>query len=162
MSKNYEQIYEKILDYEEHLHRKNQRKIRIGIKVNIFVPLVFLLLCFAFPDTDIIFLVLWIVSLFGIATYLIYVEYSDYKLRRKLNEFGISDSRSELNLMGDSVHQIDQALDEKLDSVEERIEKERERFAAEMGRLNQEKENAKKEAIERLKKTGDKIRGPKE
>ena len=49
MGKDYEKIYEKIVDYEVHLHDKNQRKIKMGIKINIFVPLIFLMLSFVFP-----------------------------------------------------------------------------------------------------------------
>lgn len=150
MARDYEKIYEKILDYEEHLHKKNQKKIKVGIKVNIFLPLVFLLLCFAFPDTDLIFLILWIVSLFGIATYLIYVEYNDYKLRSKLMEFGVVDQVSEVNLMGDNVDLIEQAIDE-------RIAMEKQRFAQEMETLNKERESIRQERKEQIKQAKDRI-----
>ena len=42
----YEEMYQKFVDYEEHEHTKNQEKIRIGLKLNILIPMVFLMLCF--------------------------------------------------------------------------------------------------------------------
>jgi hypothetical protein len=42
-------------------------------------------LLFLTNSSKIIFLVLWIVSLFLIAVYLIYVEYADYKIQEQLN-----------------------------------------------------------------------------
>ena len=40
---------------------------------------------------EVVFLVLWIVSLFTISAYLIYVEYMDYTLQERLTELGIKE-----------------------------------------------------------------------
>ena len=77
----YEEMYKKFLNYETTSHEKNQKRIRVGIKVNIFLPLVFLIISFITSGSKLVFLVLWILSLFGIAFYLIYVEYNDFKLK---------------------------------------------------------------------------------
>ena len=82
----YEKMYDILLDYEQNIHQKNQKKIRIGLKCVVLIPLIFLILLFWTESSKIIFLVLWIVSVFVIATYLIAVEYQDYKLQEKLNE----------------------------------------------------------------------------
>ena len=81
-----EKMYDILLDYEQNIHQKNQKKIRIGLKCVVLIPLIFLILLFWTESSKIIFLVLWIVSVFVIATYLIAVEYQDYKLQEKLNE----------------------------------------------------------------------------
>ena len=82
--KKYKERYEKFIAYEKENHEKNQRKIRNGLKVNILLPLVFLIISFATDSSKLIFLILWITSLFGIAFYLIYVEYTDFRMQELL------------------------------------------------------------------------------
>ena len=85
----YEELYDRFMDYQTKVHEANQKRIRLGLKVNIFFPLIFLTLCFLTDGSKLIFLILWIVSLFGIAFYLMYVEYSDDKLQRQMKAFGL-------------------------------------------------------------------------
>ena len=155
MSKDYEKIYENFMAYEAHLHRKNQRKIRVGFKVNILLPLVFLFLCFIMPGTKFLFLMLWIVSLFGIAAYLVYVEYSDYKTLNKMKEFGIVDEDIDRHLMGDG---IDQTLQETKDNIEEKISTEKAKIERGIKILNNKKEQKESETHEKISQLGDKIR----
>lgn len=82
----YEQMFEKLVDYEQKIHEKNQKRIKIGMKCILFIPLIFLVLLFATNSNKVVFLILWIVSLFALAVYLILVEYMDYNLQEKLNE----------------------------------------------------------------------------
>ena len=73
----YERMYDILLDYEQKIHLKNQKRIRIGLKCLIIIPLIFLAMLFWTGSSKTIFLVLWIVSLFILAAYLVFVEYSD-------------------------------------------------------------------------------------
>lgn len=86
--KKFQKMYEKLMDYESSLHEINQKRIKIGLRCIYIIPLIFLVLLFITDSSKIIFLVLWIASLFGIAIYLIGVEYVDYKLQEKMNEIG--------------------------------------------------------------------------
>ena len=86
--KKFQEMYEKLMDYESSLHEINQKRIKIGLRCIYIIPLIFLVLLFITDSSKIIFLVLWIASLFGIAIYLIGVEYVDYKLQEKMNERG--------------------------------------------------------------------------
>ena len=86
--KKFQEMYEKLMDYESSLHEINQKRIKIGLRCIYIIPLIFLVLLFITDRSKIIFLVLWIASLFGIAIYLIGVEYVDYKLQEKMNEIG--------------------------------------------------------------------------
>ena len=63
----------------------NVKKLKAGIKCIFTVPACFLILLFLTGSSKIIFLVLWIASLFIIAAYLIHVEYSDYKVQEMVN-----------------------------------------------------------------------------
>ena len=98
--KDYEQSYMEIKSYGEKFHEKNQRRIRIGIWCVILIPLVFLSLMFKVGSSKIVYLVLWIVSMFGICGYLFTVEYLDYSMQEKLRELGLSDEEETKNLLG--------------------------------------------------------------
>lgn len=93
--------YEKIMQYQRGLHEKNQMRIKTGIKLVIIIPLIFLIVMFRLDSSKVIFLILWIVSLFGISAYLISVEYMDYQVQLKLNEWGISEGEEIRNLLTD-------------------------------------------------------------
>lgn len=99
----YEKMYDILLDYEQNIHQKNQKKIRIGLKCVVLMPLIFLILLFWTESSKIIFLVLWIVSVFVIATYLIAVEYQDYKLQEKLNELNDRGNVPVESLLGEGI-----------------------------------------------------------
>ena len=106
MEKGKEILYEKFLDLQQKVHLKNQKKIRVGLKVNILLPLVFLVLSFATDRSKLVFLLLWIISLFGISFYLLYIEYMDFKLQKQLMELGIMEKEAEAQaLIGEEVIQ---------------------------------------------------------
>ena len=71
MERDYEEIFQKVLDYEQTLHEKNRKRIKIGLKCIWIVPLFFLALLFLTGSNKVIFLILWIVSLFALSIYLI-------------------------------------------------------------------------------------------
>lgn len=86
--------YEKIIEYEKAIHEKNQKRIKVGIRLVVIIPLIFLFVMFKLESSKVVFLVLWIASLFGISIYLIGVEYMDYQLQRKLSELGIREEET--------------------------------------------------------------------
>lgn len=106
----YERMYDILLDYEQKIHLKNQKRIRIGLKCLIIIPLIFLAMLFWTGSSKTIFLVLWIVSLFILAAYLVFVEYSDYKLQEKLNELDERGDAGVEALIGPGVPTIDGPL----------------------------------------------------
>ena len=106
MGKEKEIMYEKFLELQKQVHVQNQKKIKVGLKINILLPLVFLIISFISERSKLVFLVLWIVSLFGIAFYLLYVEYMDFKLQEQLVEFGIMEEEAKAQvLIGEEVLQ---------------------------------------------------------
>lgn len=86
MERDYDEIFQKVLNYEQALHEKNRKRIKIGLKCIWIVPLFFLALLFMTGSNKVIFLILWIVSLFALSIYLIVVEYMDYNLQEKIME----------------------------------------------------------------------------
>ena len=102
---NLEDMYVKLSGYELRIHEDNQKRIKAGIRCLWIVPMVFMFLMFLTDSSKLIFLVLWIVSLFAIAVYLVYVEYSDHKLQEQMNEIrGIEESENEDLLNVEAAH----------------------------------------------------------
>ena len=121
MDKNdqFRDMYEKLMSYENSFHEQNQRRIKIGLRCIYIIPLIFLILLFVTDSSKIVFLVLWIVSLFAIAIYLISVEYVDYKLQEKMNEISGRDDAVE------SLISVEQ-MQEKVSDIVEKIDKTKE------------------------------------
>lgn len=121
----YEQMYEMLVAYEQKIHEKNQKRIRIGLKCILIIPLIFLILLFWTESNKVVFLILWIVSLFAIAAYLILVEYMDYNLQEKLNE--INDGQGEVeNLIGQEIEEAEENLRNAIKKLDENLSSESE------------------------------------
>lgn len=118
----YEQMYEMLVDYERKIHEKNQKRIRIGLKCILIIPLIFLILLFWTESNKVIFLILWIVSLFAIAAYLILVEYMDYNLQEKLHEISDGESGGEVkNLIGQELKEAEENFKNAMKKLDENI-----------------------------------------
>ncbi len=78
-------IYGELVDFQDRLHAQNLKRIRIGLLCVIVIPMIFLALMFITDSNKVIWLILWIVSLFAISAYLIVVEYGDYNLQHRIN-----------------------------------------------------------------------------
>ena len=120
--KRLREMYDKLVGYEKTIHEQNQKRIKIGLRCIYIIPLFFLVLLMIVPDSSkIIFLVLWIVSLFAIAVYLIGVEYVDYKLQEKMNEISGCDAQSvsPVGQIEDRVQEIAERVEQKFDTMQQ-------------------------------------------
>lgn len=120
--KRLSEMYDKLVGYEKTIHEQNQKRIKIGLRCIYIIPLFFLVLLMIVPDSSkIIFLVLWIVSLFAIAVYLIGVEYVDYKLQEKMNEISGCDAQSVSPVVQieDRVQEIAERVEQKFDTMQQ-------------------------------------------
>lgn len=172
----YEELYDRFMDYQTKVHEANQKRIRLGLKVNIFFPLIFLTLCFLTDGSKLIFLILWIVSLFGIAFYLMYVEYSDDKLQRQMKAFGLGgngDMEDESSLISFGVENtetkalkhmenVDRSIEEKKQEVQNALietkENVAEKFEERKKIAAERREERKENCIEKYQKKIDEIR----
>ena len=102
MSKNkkYHQLYDRLLKEVELLHERIKVGIRQGLKMLVIVPLLFMLIMFLTQGSKGIFLVLWIVSTFVIAAFLIALEYVDHGIQKRLEEItGMENALPEDSIM---------------------------------------------------------------
>lgn len=115
----YKKAYDMVMHYEGQIHQKNQKRISIGLKCILIIPLIFLALLFWTNSSKVIFLILWIVSLFILAAYLIAVEYMDYNLMERMAKLNGEEQEMEgYQLIGNEV------LENRIQEVLEKIESE--------------------------------------
>lgn len=133
MEPDYKDVLDKFVDYEQQVHKQNQKRIQVGIKVNIFLPMIFLILSFAISSGKLIFLIMWILSLFGIAFYLIYVEYTDYKMMERMKDYGVDVmENASLVVNSENIEAAEEIVNDRLDKVDERRAKIREKVRDEI------------------------------
>lgn len=113
----YRKAYNMVIEYEKEAHRKNQKRIAVGLKLIIIIPLIFLTLLFFTGSSKVIFLILWIVSLFILAAYLITVEYMDYNLMERMAKLrGQDDDMENYDLIGNDA--IENRIRDVLDKID--------------------------------------------
>lgn len=116
--KQYEKMYRALMDYENRAHLRNKHRIRVGITCLVFVPIAFLILMFLTDSSKPLFLMLWIISLYGIAVYLILVEYADHKLQQKLAQFRGEEEVEVKALIGEHMENVEETLRNVKDKAE--------------------------------------------
>ena len=94
--REYQELYDRLLDEVRTLHKNNQRRIRNGMRMLLVVTVGLMLLMFLAQGNKVFTLMLWIFSMFAVAAYLIAVEYADYELQKKLEQI----TQMELESMG--------------------------------------------------------------
>ena len=110
-------IKSRVLAFRDNAHAENVKKLKAGIKCIFTVPACFLILLFLTGSSKIIFLVLWIASLFIIAAYLIHVEYSDYKVQEMVNSLQDTEDNIDGLIDINSIYTKDAAPKKKLDNI---------------------------------------------
>lgn len=77
--RDYQKLYDRLLEEVGALHRANQRRIRSGLRALLAVTVGLMLLMFLADGNKVFTLMLWILSMFA-------VEYMDYELQKKLRD----------------------------------------------------------------------------
>lgn len=94
--REYQELYDRLLDEVRTLHKNNRRRIRNGMRMLLVVTVGLMLLMFLAQGNKVFTLMLWIFSMFAVAAYLIAVEYADYELQKKLEQI----TQMEIESMG--------------------------------------------------------------
>lgn len=82
-------VLAEITAFAENMHAKNQHKKKVCLRCMMIIPLVFMVLMFTMDTAKVVYLLLWVISLFIFCAYLIIIDYIDDKLARKLNDLNI-------------------------------------------------------------------------
>ncbi len=119
--RDYKTDYEKLAALQKNLHRQNQKNIQNGIKCIIFIPLLFLVLVFLTHSGRVIFLMLWIVSVFFISAYLIYIEYIDFQVQELVAAICRTEPLEKQALIGENIDVFENSALEILQEWEDSI-----------------------------------------
>lgn len=84
--REYQELYDRLIHEVSTLHQTNRRRIRNGMRMLVAVTLGLMLLMFLAEENKVFTLMLWILSMFTVAAYLIAVEYADDELQKKIED----------------------------------------------------------------------------
>ncbi len=83
---SYHQLYDRLVGEVKALYYANQVRIHKGLWTLIISTVLFLTIMFITNGSKVIFLLMWIATMFAVAAYLIAVEYLNFELKRKVEE----------------------------------------------------------------------------
>lgn len=86
INNNYESLYSQLYDRAEQLHESNKRRIRRGMIGLIVLPVVLGAIRAMTESDRVVFLIIWIISMFLLCAYLITVEYLDDSIKKTLED----------------------------------------------------------------------------
>lgn len=113
----YKKLYKELIEDLEEMHRNNVRRTSAALKSLLIIPTIFLILLFLTHSNKTIFLVLWIVSMFIIASVLILIEYQDYKLQKMFKKT----ADNEQSLTADAKDDTDAPANERVEEIRRSI-----------------------------------------
>lgn len=103
---NTDKLYAKLLIFAEELHMGNKRRIRNGFISLAVLPVLLIIIRLLTDSSRVVFLIIWILTMFVAAAFLIFVAYVDRQLQDTLNELSESEKKefdSLLEIRGKSV-----------------------------------------------------------
>lgn len=101
-----DKLYAKLLIFAEELHMGNKRRIRNGFISLAVMPVILIIVRLLTDSSRVVFLILWIISMFIAAAFLIFVAFVDRQLQDTLNELSQTEKQefdSLLEIRGKSV-----------------------------------------------------------
>ena len=103
---NTDKLYAKLLIFAEELHMGNKRRIRNGFISLAVLPVLLIIIRLLTDSSRVVFLLIWILTMFVASAFLIFVAYIDRQLQDTLNELAESEKKefdSLLEIRGRSV-----------------------------------------------------------
>lgn len=79
-------FYRHFVPYIEAAHHRNERSLKVGVWLLVLLPVILVIIQELTDASRIVFLIFWIIGMFGIATALIFTAYSDHDLKKTLEE----------------------------------------------------------------------------
>ena len=81
-----ETVYRHFVPYIEEAHQRNERSLKAGVWLLVLLPAILAVVRELTDASRIVFLIFWIIGMFGIATALIFTAYADHDLKKTLEE----------------------------------------------------------------------------
>lgn len=96
---NTDKLYAKLLIFAEELHMGNKRRIRNGFISLVVLPVLLIIIRLLTDSSRVVFLLIWILTMFVAAAFLIFVAFVDRQLQDTLNELSESEKKEFDNLL---------------------------------------------------------------
>ena len=96
---NTDKLYAKLLIFAEELHMGNKRRIRNGFISLAVLPVLLIIIRLLTDSSRVVFLLIWILTMFVAAAFLIFVAFVDRQLQDTLNELSESEKKEFDNLL---------------------------------------------------------------
>ena len=81
-----ETFYRHFVPYIEEAHQRNERSLKAGVWLLVLLPAILAVVRELTDASRIVFLIFWIIGMFGVATALIFTAYADHDLKKTLEE----------------------------------------------------------------------------
>ena len=84
--RHYVELYERLLERGEAMHANNKKRIRVGLVLLALLPAILIIIRLLTDSDRVVFLIIWVLSMFALCIYLISIEFIDDSLRKTLEE----------------------------------------------------------------------------
>ena len=94
-NKKYEKVYSELLEFVINLHERNKKRIKYGKIFLVILPIILVFIRLFTNGDKVVFLIIWVITMFMAAVYLIGIEYLDESIKKKLSD--MTDKEMELD-----------------------------------------------------------------
>lgn len=121
--RHYEELYKRLRERGETLHRNNKKRIRIGLIVLALLPVILIFIRWATDSDRVVFLIIWVLCMFAACIYLISIEFIDDQLQKTLAEVTEKEADFDGLIMG--TEQLGEKIVERHERIHERRQERR-------------------------------------
>ena len=117
--RHYEELYNKLLERSEAMHRSNKKRIRIGLILLAVLPFIMIDIRWLTNSDKAIFLIIWVILMFAICIYLISVEFIDNSIQKTLRE--VTEKEADLGELLPDSEQVHERIQERISQKKARV-----------------------------------------
>ena len=122
---HYEDLYNRLLERGELMHRNNKKRIRIGLVILALLPPLLIFIRWATDSDRVVFLIIWVLCMFAACIYLISIEFIDDQLQKTLSE--VTEREAGFDELIPGTEQLEERIAERHERIQERRQERRDR-----------------------------------
>ena len=123
--RHYEELYNRLLERGETMHRNNKKRIRIGLVILALLPVILIFIRWATDSDRIVFLIIWVLCMFAACIYLVSIEFIDDRLQKTLEE--VTEREADMGGLIMGTEQLGEKIVERHEKIQERRQERRDR-----------------------------------
>ena len=122
--RHYEELYNRLYERGETLHKNNKKRIRTGLIILALLPVILIVIRLLTDSDRVVFLIIWIFCTFVTAMYLIGIEFIDDQLEKTLED--VTEREAEFDELFIGTEQLGERISERHGRIQERRQERRE------------------------------------